>query len=62
VGLPLAVLLGLHTPLGIAGVFLARVIEEVAKVAVFSWRAHRLDWQELATRAAQPEHGSRAAA
>jgi len=62
VGLPLAVLLGLHTPLGIAGVFLARVIEEVAKVAVFSWRAHRLDWQELATRAAQPERGSRVAA
>jgi putative MATE family efflux protein len=62
VGLPLAVLLGLHTPLGIAGVFLARVTEEVAKVAVFSWRAHRLDWQELATRAAQPERGSRAAA
>jgi putative MATE family efflux protein len=62
VGLPLAVLLGLHTPLGIAGVFLARVTEEVAKVAVFSWRAHRLDWQELATRAAQPERGSRVAA
>ena len=29
VGLPLAVVLGLHTPLGVAGVFVARVIEEV---------------------------------
>ena len=38
VGLPLAVLLGLHTPLGVAGVFLARVVEECAKVAIFTWR------------------------
>lgn len=48
VGLPLAVLLGLHTPLGIAGVFLARVIEESAKLAIFSRRASRLDWHALA--------------
>ena len=48
VGLPLAVLLGLHTPLGVAGVFLARVIEEVAKLAIFSWRVRRLDWHRLA--------------
>src|SRR6478752_5329413 len=48
VGLPLAVLLGLHTPLGVAGVFLARVVEEVAKLAIFSWRVRRLDWHRLA--------------
>jgi putative MATE family efflux protein len=48
VGLPLAVLLGLHTPLGVLGVFVARVVEEVAKLAVFTWRARRLRWDVLA--------------
>ncbi|SES20942.1 putative efflux protein, MATE family [Pedococcus cremeus] len=48
VGLPIAVLLGLHTPLGVLGVFVARVVEEVAKLGVFTWRARRLRWHELA--------------
>ena len=48
VGLPLAVLLGLHTPLGVLGVFVARVVEEVAKLAIFTWRARRLRWEVLA--------------
>ncbi|GGJ73832.1 MATE family efflux transporter [Deinococcus aquiradiocola] len=48
VGLPLAVLLGLYTPLGVTGVFLARVIEECVKMAVFAWRAGRLRWDVLA--------------
>jgi Na+-driven multidrug efflux pump len=44
VGLPLAILLGLHTPLGVAGVFAARVIEELAKVVIFSRRTRRVRW------------------
>ena len=48
VGLPLAIVLGLHTPLGVAGVFVARVIEEVAKVVIFTWRSRRVDWHGLA--------------
>ncbi len=44
VGLPLAVVLGLHTPLGVAGVFAARVIEELAKVVIFSRRTRRVRW------------------
>ena len=48
VGLPLAILLGLHTPLGVLGVFVARVVEEVAKLAIFTWRARRLRWDVLA--------------
>ncbi|GGR24804.1 MATE family efflux transporter [Deinococcus ruber] len=48
VGLPLAVLLGLYTPLGVTGVFLARVIEESVKLGVFTWRARRLSWDALA--------------
>ncbi|WP_424949987.1 MATE family efflux transporter [Deinococcus sp.] len=48
VGLPLAVLLGLYTPLGIVGVFLARVTEETVKMGIFAWRAKRLKWERLA--------------
>lgn len=48
VGLPLAILLGLHTPLGVWGVFLARVLDEVAKVVIFEWRRRRLNWDALA--------------
>ncbi|MFC4425760.1 MATE family efflux transporter [Deinococcus navajonensis] len=48
VGLPLAIWWGLYTPMGIWGVFLARTLEEVAKVAIFEWRRRRLDWETLA--------------
>ena len=48
IGLPLAVLLGLHTPLGIYGVFGARVVEELAKWAIFAWRMRRVNWQAIA--------------
>ena len=56
VGLPLAVTLGLHTPLGVVGVFAARVMEECAKVLVFSWRSHRLRWDALAAAQAPAPH------
>lgn len=46
--LPLALLLGLHTPMGIYGIFLARIIEEFAKWAIFAWRMRRIDWHKLA--------------
>ena len=48
VGLPLAVLLGLYTPLGVTGIFIARVIEETVKLGIFTWRARKLDWNVLA--------------
>jgi putative MATE family efflux protein len=54
VGLPLAVLLGLFTPLGIAGVFLARTVEELVKLAIFTARVGRVDWQTLARPFARP--------
>lgn len=47
VGLPLAVVLGLHTPLGVAGVFAARVVEELAKVVIFSRRTRRVRWDAV---------------
>ena len=48
VGLPLSILLGLFTPLGIYGVFIGRGIEELAKVAIFTWRGRRLNWDAIA--------------
>ncbi len=48
VGLPLAIWLGLYSPLGVWGVFLARGLEEVVKVIIFEWRKRRIDWQKLA--------------
>ncbi len=48
VGLPLAVLLGLYTPLGVTGVFVARVVEECVKMGIFAWRARKLRWDVLA--------------
>ncbi|MFC4637143.1 MATE family efflux transporter [Deinococcus hohokamensis] len=48
VGLPLAIWWGLYTPLGVWGVFMARSLEEVVKVAIFEWRRRRLDWDRLA--------------
>jgi hypothetical protein len=32
----------------VLGVFVARVVEEVAKLAIFTWRARRLRWDVLA--------------
>jgi putative MATE family efflux protein len=49
VGLPLAILLGLHTPLGWVGVFVARIVEELVKLAIFTWRARRVRWEQLVT-------------
>ncbi|GGR81009.1 MATE family efflux transporter [Deinococcus sedimenti] len=48
VGLPLAIGLGLYSPLGVWGVFLARGAEEVVKVLIFEWRRRRIDWEKLA--------------
>ena len=54
VGLPLAVLLGLHTPLGYVGIFAARIVEELAKLAIFTWRARRIRWDRLVAAPAAP--------
>lgn len=48
VGLPLAIVLGFFTPLGVMGLFLARGIEESVKLAIFTWRGRRLRWEHLA--------------
>lgn len=50
VGLPLAWWLGLHTPLLFLGVILARVADELAKLAILNWRRRRINWDALAAR------------
>lgn len=52
VGLPLAIILGLYTPLGIIGLFLARVIEEAVKLLIFTARTRRISWQAVVRREA----------
>lgn len=47
VGLPLALVLALYTPLGIWGVMIARAVDEFLKLAVFEYRASRIDWAKL---------------
>ena len=48
VGLPLAIWLGLYTPLGVWGVFLARNLDEIVKVGINEWRRRRVNWERLA--------------
>jgi len=56
VGLPLAWLLGLHTPLLFFGVLIARIAEEAVKLAILTWRKNRINWNALAAQhAASPE-------
>lgn len=48
VGLPLAIGLGLYTPLGVWGVFVARALDELAKMLIFDARARQVNWDALA--------------
>jgi Na+-driven multidrug efflux pump len=50
VGIPLALVLSLATPLGLIGLFLARVIEELVKVAIFEYRTRRISWHAVIER------------
>ena len=43
-GLPLAWLLAFPLGLGFWGVLVARVLEEVVKIAIFTWRRRKLSW------------------
>lgn len=56
-GLPLAIGLGLFTPLAFVGVMLGRIGEELIKFGLFRARLRRIDWDALAI-----EHGSGAGA
>ena len=43
-GLPVAIMLAMFTPLGVVSVFIGRACDDLAKMVVFGWRARRLKW------------------
>lgn len=47
VGLPLTLVLGLLTPLGMLGAVIGKASEEVLKLAIFSYRSRRIRWDEV---------------
>lgn len=48
VGLPIAIGLGLFTPLGVWGVFIGRSLEEIVKTLIFRWRLGKANWEKVA--------------
>jgi MATE family, multidrug efflux pump len=52
IGLPMAILLGLFTPLGLIGIFVARILEEVVKLGIFTRRTRRIRWEAVVQREA----------
>jgi len=48
VGVPLAIALGLFTPLGFWGVLIARCVDEAAKLLIFSWHGRWINWNQVA--------------
>jgi putative MATE family efflux protein len=55
VGIPLTIVLAFFTPLGIYGLFIARVLEEFFKVIFFTMRERRISWNAVANRHYVPE-------
>jgi Na+-driven multidrug efflux pump len=52
VGLPLAIALGPFTPLVVIGLYLARMIEDCAKLVIFTARTRRIRWDAVVRREA----------
>ena len=50
VGLPLTLFLGLFTPLGVLGAIIGKGGEDIMKLIVFTLRARRIRWQDVAKR------------
>lgn len=47
VGVPLAIVLGLFTPLGYWGILVARCLDEIGKLVVFEWHSRRIKWDAV---------------
>lgn len=46
-GLPITILLGFFTPLGVIGAFIGRACEDTAKWLIFGFRSKRVDWDAV---------------
>lgn len=55
IGVPLAVVLGFPVGLGFAGVLIARSLDEIAKVVIFTYRARKIDWDDVASKQKESE-------
>jgi len=49
-GLPLTIVLGFFTPLGVIGAFVGRAAEDAVKLAVFSFRSRRISWDRVVSK------------
>jgi len=47
IGLPLTLILGLLTPLGVLGAIIGKGAEDILKMAIFSYRSRRIRWEEV---------------
>ncbi len=49
-GLPITIVLGFFTPLGVVGAFIGRAAEDAVKLTVFSFRSRRINWDTVVTK------------
>jgi putative MATE family efflux protein len=47
IGLPLTLILGLLTPLGVLGAVIGKGAEDILKMVIFSYRSRRIRWEEV---------------
>jgi Na+-driven multidrug efflux pump len=50
VGVPLAIVLGFPVGWGFVGVMIARSLDEVVKIFVFTYRARKINWQDVVSK------------
>lgn len=55
VGVPLAVVLGFPAGLGFVGVLIARSLDELTKVVIFTYRSRKIDWEKVAAQQKESE-------
>ncbi len=47
IGIPLAIVLGFPAGWGFAGVMIARSLDEIAKVIIFTYRGRKINWEQV---------------
>lgn len=55
IGVPLAILLGFPAGLGFLGVMIARSLDELTKIVIFTYRARKINWDEVTTQQKESE-------
>jgi Na+-driven multidrug efflux pump len=55
IGVPLAIVLGFPAGLGFVGVLIARSLDELTKVVIFTYRARKIDWKQVTSQQKESE-------